>query len=333
MSMSARDAAADVLAAAGEPLHYREITQRILDRGLWVTSGKTPEATVNAQIATEISENGSGSRFVRTAPGTFALNDGEHDAYQARRSDRSEGSLTFLDAAHRVLSDSGDRTPMHYKAITNAALDQGLLDTKGLTPEATMYAQIVTHVNKAEAGGEISRFVKHGNGMVGLTEWEGIGVALEIRQHNAAVREQLLDRVMSMDPAAFEDLLGRLLAEMGFDEIEVTKYHGDKGIDLRGTLLISGGIEVKMAIQAKRWKNSVQAPEVQKVRGATSANERAMIITTATFSPGARTEAERVGFTPVGLVDGEELIGLMVKHEIGVRRENQVVIELDENPL
>jgi restriction system protein len=120
---------------------------------------------------------------------------------------------------------------------------------------------------------------------------------------------------------------------MGFDEIEVTKYHGDKGIDLRGTLVISGGIEVKMAIQAKRWKNPVQAPEVQKVRGATSANERGMIITTSKFSAGARAEAERAGFTPVGLIDGEELIGLMVKHEIGVRRESQVVIELNESSL
>lgn len=97
--------------------------------------------------------------------------------------------------------------------------------------------------------------------------------------------------------------------------------------------MISGGIEVKMAIQAKRWKNQVQAPEVQKVRGATSANERGLIITTSKFSAGAQAELERAGFTPVGLIDGEELIGLMVKHEIGVRRENQVVIELDENPL
>lgn len=331
--MSARDAAVEVLSAADEPLHYREITERILERDLWATSGKTPEATVNAQIVTEINSKGQESRFVRTAPGTFALNDGTYEKYDITRSTKPEGTLTFLEAAYKVLSENDDRQPMHYKAITDAALDQGLLDTKGLTPEATMYAQIVTAVNKAEAEGEVSRFLKHGQGLVGLTEWEGVGVAIEIRQHNKAVREQLLARVSGMDPADFEELLGRLLAEMGFDEIEVTRYHGDKGIDLRGTLSISGGIEVKMAIQAKRWKNPVQAPEVQKVRGATSANERGMLITTSKFSPGARAEAEREGFTPVGLIDGEELIGLMVRHQLGVRRENQVVIELDDESL
>ena len=114
---------------------------------------------------------------------------------------------------------------MHYKAITESALDQGLLDTKGLTPEATMYAQIVTNVNKAEAEGATSRFVKIGGGLVGLTEWEGVGVAIEIREHNRKVREQLLAVVSKMEPADYEELLGRLLAEMGFDEIEVTKYH------------------------------------------------------------------------------------------------------------
>ncbi|MGF1616810.1 MAG: HTH domain-containing protein [Acidimicrobiia bacterium] len=331
--MSALDAAAAVLGDAGEPLHYREITKRMLDSGLWVSAGKTPDATVNAQIVTEINKKGSESRFVRTAPGVFGLNDGLHDRYDITRSSKPEGTLTFLNSAHKVLSENEDRQPMHYKAITESALDQGLLDTKGLTPEATMYAQIVTNVNKAEAEGEISRFVKHGRGLVGLTEWEGVGVAVEIRQHNKRVREELLGLVSAMDPAEFEEMLGRVLAEMGFDEIEVTKYHGDKGIDLRGTLVVAGGIEVRMAVQAKRWKHAVQAPEVQKVRGATSAHERAMIITTSSFGKGARAEAERGGFTPVGLIDGEDLIGLMVKHQIGVRRENQVVIELDEDSL
>jgi len=167
------------------------------------------------------------SRFpVRpTAPGIFALNDGAHGKYEITRSSKPEGTLTFLEAAYRVLSESEDRERMHYKAITESALDQGLLDTKGLTPEATMYAQIVTNVNKAEAEGATSRFVKIGGGLVGLTEWEGVGVAIEIREHNRKVREQLLAVVSKMEPADYEELLGRLLAEMGFDEIEVTKYH------------------------------------------------------------------------------------------------------------
>lgn len=192
-----------------------------------------------------------------------------------------------------------------------------------------MYAQIITSVNKATSQGDVSEFSKMGKGMVGLTKWESPGAAAEIKKHNAEVRQELLGMVLALDPSEFEEMLGRLLAEMGFDEIQVTKHHGDKGIDLRGTLMVTGGIPIRMAIQAKRWKAGVQAPEVQKVRGASAANERAVIIATSSFGPGARAEAEREGFPPVGLIDGSELVGLMIEHGIGVKRTPYEVIDLD----
>ena len=46
--MSAREAAIQVLSDAGEPLHAEEIAKRILENRLWVTSGKTPSATIEA---------------------------------------------------------------------------------------------------------------------------------------------------------------------------------------------------------------------------------------------------------------------------------------------
>jgi hypothetical protein len=38
---------------------------------------------------------------------------------------------------------------------------------------------------------------------------------------------------MDLTPTQFEELVGQLLAEMGFESIEVTKYGGDGGIDVR----------------------------------------------------------------------------------------------------
>ena len=266
---------------------------------------------------------------MRTAPGVYGLNDGSGVAYEPK----TEGKVTFLEAARLILSEEADRSPLHYKEITTRAIARNLIETQGLTPEATMYAQIITSVNKAEAQGDVSEFTRAGKGMVGLTEWEGSGAAAEIQKHNAEVRQKLLAKVLEMDPSKFEEMLGRLLAEMGFDEIEVTKYHGDKGIDLRGTLAVAGGIPIRMAIQAKRWKAGVQAPEVQKVRGASAANERAVIIATSSFGPGARAEVGREGFPPVGLIDGAELVGLMIEHGIGVKRTPYEVIDLDETSI
>src|SRR3954471_19827608 len=68
-----KSVAIDILAEAKEPLHYREITERILARGLKTTDGATPDATVNAQIAASIKHEGASSPFIRVGKGTFAL--------------------------------------------------------------------------------------------------------------------------------------------------------------------------------------------------------------------------------------------------------------------
>jgi len=66
-------AAEKVLADRGAPMHYREITRAALDGGFLATQGKTPEATLNAQVGVEIKEHGERSTFVRTGPGVFGL--------------------------------------------------------------------------------------------------------------------------------------------------------------------------------------------------------------------------------------------------------------------
>ncbi|MDP8924320.1 MAG: HTH domain-containing protein, partial [Chloroflexota bacterium] len=66
-------AARQVLEEAGEPLHPRVITERALAAGLVRTSGKTPEATMAAQIYTSIQRQGELSRFVRVGRGLFGL--------------------------------------------------------------------------------------------------------------------------------------------------------------------------------------------------------------------------------------------------------------------
>jgi len=71
--MSALSAVEALLSETGTPLHYREITSRILERGLWKTEGKTPEATVNALLAVDIKKRGANSRFQRTGEGIFCV--------------------------------------------------------------------------------------------------------------------------------------------------------------------------------------------------------------------------------------------------------------------
>ena len=135
-----------------------------------------------------------------------------------------------------------------------------------------------------------------------------------------------------MKPDEFETLIRMLLDEMDFIDTEVTKVSGDGGIDVRGTWRIADGIQIKMAIQAKRWKQNVQSPVVQAVRGSLSSSERGMIITTSDFSAGARREADDPAkASTISLVNGEQLVNLLIKYGIGITREQVEILEFDSN--
>ena len=66
LPLSASDAAYEVLLESGEPLHYREITKRMIESGRWTSDGRTPSNTVNSAIVMD-------RRFVRVWPGVYSL--------------------------------------------------------------------------------------------------------------------------------------------------------------------------------------------------------------------------------------------------------------------
>jgi len=72
-TMSGLDAAAKVLAEAGEPLGCKTIVERAIEKGYWKTGGKTPAATVYAAILREIQKKGDASRFAKADRGMFTL--------------------------------------------------------------------------------------------------------------------------------------------------------------------------------------------------------------------------------------------------------------------
>ena len=71
---SFKDIAYHILKEAGKPLHSKEITKIALSRGWLKTAGKTPEATMNAQLIVDINAKKEKSRFVKISPSTFGLN-------------------------------------------------------------------------------------------------------------------------------------------------------------------------------------------------------------------------------------------------------------------
>ena len=73
---SGLDAAAQVLAASGDPMRSKDIVDTMLAKGLWSTKGKTPHATIYAAIIREIQNKGDASRFEKVARGRFQIRTG-----------------------------------------------------------------------------------------------------------------------------------------------------------------------------------------------------------------------------------------------------------------
>jgi restriction system protein len=237
---------------------------------------------------------------------------------------------SFTDAAEEILLHHANKRPMHYRAITNMALELNLIKTQGQTPEATLYAQILTEISRQTRRGVTPRFMKNGKGIVGLSRWMGSGLAYQIEQHNLQVRKKLQSHLLTNTPTDFEKLIGKLLVALGFEDVTVTGRSGDGGIDVRGTLVVGDVIRTRMAVQVKRWKGNVQAPTIQQVRGSLGTHEQGLIATTSDFSSGARSEAERPDAIPVALMNGDQLVALLVEHGIGIRRQSHDLIELGD---
>lgn len=238
--------------------------------------------------------------------------------------------MNLADAAVEILRRHGAGRPMHYRRITELALDEGLIVSQGLTPEASLNAAVTTEIARRVRNGEQPLLLAYGRGLYGLAAHR---VASEIEdailRNNDDVRGRLLEELLEMDPKAFEGLIGRLLMSLGFVEVEVTSYSNDGGIDVRGTLAVGGVTNVKTAIQVKRWSKNVPGRTVRELRGGLSPHERGLIITTSDFTKDARHESEISDRAPISLVDGARLVRLLVEHEIGVLGTQAHVLRLD----
>jgi restriction system protein len=102
--------------------------------------------------------------------------------------------------------------------------------------------------------------------------------------------------------------------------VVVTGQSGDGGIDGFGTLQINPLVSFKVLFQCKRYSKSVSPSHVRDFRGAMSGRaDKGIIVTTGTFTAEARREASRDGAPPIELIDGEKLLDMLEKLELGLK--------------
>jgi restriction system protein len=135
-------------------------------------------------------------------------------------------------------------------------------------------------------------------------------------------RVRLLEVLRSLPAAGFERICQRLLRESGFQQVVVTGKSGDGGIDGHGVLEINPLVTLKVLFQCKRYADNhpVSSNQIRDFRGAMQGRgDKGLVLTTGTFTSDAKKEATRDGVPPIELVDGEKLVALFAKVELGLR--------------
>lgn len=138
---------------------------------------------------------------------------------------------------------------------------------------------------------------------------------IELQDH----RTRLLELIRSLSPDGFERLSQRLLRESGFQHVTVTGRAGDGGIDGIGTLQVNPFVSFNVLFQCKRYQGTVTPSHVRDFRGAMMGRaDKGIIITTGTFTLEAKKEARRDGVPPIELVDGDVLVDMFERLELGL---------------
>jgi restriction system protein len=153
--------------------------------------------------------------------------------------------------------------------------------------------------------------------------------AVEIEEKILESEEtRLLPVLKSLSPEGFERLCQRLLREHGFQNVKVTGRSGDGGIDGEGILEINPLLSFKVIFQCKRYQGSVGSGMIRDFRGAMIGRaDKGIFLTTGNFTMDAKKEAVRDGTNPIELVDGEKLVKMFERLELGLKP--RTVYEVD----
>ena len=153
-------------------------------------------------------------------------------------------------------------------------------------------------------------------------------VDLREQEEAAAADTDLLRVLRSMSPTAFERVCARLLRESGFENVTVTGRSHDGGIDGEGSLAINPFLTLKVVFQCKRYKGAVSREQVSDFENrAFKTADKGIFITTGYFSVDAIREAQNGGKRQLELIDGEKLVEMFKRTELGLRP--VVVYEVD----
>lgn len=297
-------------------------------RGPWMLTQRHDLLTRDPQDVLQITGEGQGFLGEPNGPTVAAI-----DAYQgvstvlglladvgpAKRSDIVPGFAEFCRTETKYDSESVIRHSL-YDRLMNL-IERQLVDRSGATYRITDAGMRYLEAHARETG-RSSRTDQR-------TQLRRLA-----RDLTEEARQLLAEELGNVAPYRFEQLIGFLLEEMGYTDVQVTTRASDKGVDVVANIEL-GITSVREVVQVKRHKGNIRRPILDQLRGSLHRFSaiQGTIITTGGFSNGARQAAFERGAAPITLIDGDKLVDLLIEHRIGMTRQSVEYVEFDASKL
>ena len=273
----------------------------------------------------ELMESTASDAWMPTARGERFL---QNDDETVRWLDDQEGLIQLLELlAGREMSRRADLLPEW-----QAFLHQHSKFASERSAKSTLYSRLYNLIDRelATREGMSYRITDAGR------DWLGKALPTQqadprkelldaVKRYNAQQKELLREQLSTMNPYKFEHLVGQLLEAMGYEQVEVTKASGDKGVDVVGKVQV-GITTITEVVQVKRMQNTITRPYIDQLRGALPYHKaiRGTLITTGKFAAKCAEAALFPGAAPITLIDGDRLLELLIENNVGIRRSNAV---------
>ena len=152
-----------------------------------------------------------------------------------------------------------------------------------------------------------------------------------------SLKFELLQSIKNKPISFFEYFIIELLRKIGYKGIDSSNFEvigkqekeGLEGILYQDELCIA-----KIYVQAKKWEMEVTSKDIRNFIGALNlkGTNKAVFITTSTFSPEAKAEAKQNPLHKIILIDSDQLMQLAIRHNVGIQTKQIVEIKgIDEN--
>lgn len=144
-------------------------------------------------------------------------------------------------------------------------------------------------------------------------------------------REAVIDAIGRLPSRGFERFVTTLLRTAGFSTMSVTSSSDERveGVGVYRLALVSFSV----FFQCTRASGRVGADVVREFRASMAGRgEKGLLLSTGSFTDGARKEAHRAGVPVIDLIDGESLCDLLKEHSLGVRTTVRTVEDVVVDP-